>query len=134
MGPSLVAEKSAFKSLGFNSTTLAPIVAAMTQAVNSYTGTAFKARIREPGFEMGGKTSSAQVRRISLEDRLKGLHKLEQPWKFRDHALFAGFAPVKNPKYAVSVVVEHGGWGGSVAAPIARDILLKIQTLQSGAT
>ena len=51
----------------------------------------------------------------------------ERPWRERDHALFVAYAPVDKPRYAISVVVEHGGAGSSVAAPIARDILLEAQ-------
>ena len=46
------------------------------------------------------------------------------PWDRRDHALFVGYGPYENPRYSVSVVVEHGGGGSTVAAPIARDIML----------
>jgi penicillin-binding protein 2 len=95
--------------------------------VNDPRGTAFKARIidkQNPQFAMGGKTGTAQVRRITEEERRVGLRKLEQvPWRERDHALFVAYAPVDDPKYAVAVVVEHGGGGSTVAAPIARDIL-----------
>jgi penicillin-binding protein 2 len=104
----------------------------MNQAVNGVMGTARRAKIIEPGWEMGGKTSSTQVKRITMQERERGLHLLERPWKDRDHAMFVGFAPVHNPRYAVSVVVEHGGWGGSVAAPIGRDILLETQKRNIG--
>ncbi len=114
-------------SLGLKPSTLATIVKGMQQVVNSRGGTAYNARIDDPNFAMGGKTCSAQVRRITMQERKQGLHKLNLPWHHRDHALFAGFAPISKPKYAVSVVVEHGGWGGRVAAPIARDILLQTQ-------
>ena len=73
---------------------------------------------------MGGKTGTVQVRRITRAEREQGIIKNKDlPWKDRDHALFVGFAPVDNPRYAVSVVVEHGGSGSKSAAPIARDIL-----------
>ena len=95
--------------------------------VNDPRGTAFKARIidkQNPNFAMGGKTGTAQVRRITEEERRVGLRKPEQvPWRERDHALFVGYGPVDDPRYAVAVVVEHGGGGSTVAAPIARDIL-----------
>ncbi len=105
---------------------------AMHAVVNHPTGTAYKARIDKPGYEMGGKTGTVQVRRISEEEREKGVIKnKELPWKERDHALFVGYAPIKNPRYAVSVVVEHGGGGAYVAAPIARDILLEAQRRKS---
>ena len=65
------------------------------------------------------------MRRITREEREEGVIKNEDlPWKMRDHALFTCFAPYKNPRYALSVVVEHGGSGSKVAAPIARDIML----------
>jgi cell division protein FtsI/penicillin-binding protein 2 len=77
---------------------------------------------------MGGKTGTAQVRRISKKEReTRVLKNNELPWKERDHALFVGFAPVDSPRYAISVVVEHGGGGSKVAAPIARDILELVQ-------
>ena len=74
---------------------------------------------------MAGKTGTAQVRRITPEERLTGVIRNEDlPWKKRDHALFVDYAPHDNPKVAVAVVVEHGGGGSSTAAPIARDITL----------
>jgi len=73
---------------------------------------------------MAGKTGTVQVRRITKSERDAGVRKNKDlPWRYRDHALFVGFAPVDNPRYAISVVVEHGGGGSSVAAPIARDVL-----------
>ena len=73
---------------------------------------------------MGGKTGTVQVRRITKAEREKGVIKNEDlPWRQRDHALFVGYAPVENPRYAIAVVVEHGGGGSKVAAPIARDIM-----------
>ncbi len=91
-------------------------------------GTAYGSRILDEKMAMGGKTGTAQVRRITMADRADGLPDSDDvPWKERDHALFVGFAPVENPRYAVSVVVEHGGHGASVAAPVARDILIECQ-------
>lgn len=104
----------------------------MEAVVNSPNGTAFRARIDKPGYEMGGKTGTVQVRRISKAEREQGVRKNEDlPWKERDHALFVGYAPLKAPRYAVSVVVEHGGGGSSMAAPIGRDILLEAQLRNS---
>ena len=100
---------------------------AMVSVVNSPMGTAFKARIKEPGFEMGGKTGTVQVRRITKAERDKGILKEDLPWNQRDHAMFVGFAPASVPRYVVAVVIEHGGGGSKVAAPIARDILLETQ-------
>jgi penicillin-binding protein 2 len=70
---------------------------------------------------MAGKTGTAQVRRLTAE--LRGRNPDTIPWKFRDHALFIAFAPVINPRYAISVIVEHGGGGSRTAAPIAKDVM-----------
>ena len=82
---------------------------------------------------MAGKTGTSQVRRITMRERQTTgvLDNDELPWKYRDHALFVAFAPVDNPRYACAVVVDHGGSGSGIAAPIARDILLKAQELKS---
>ena len=76
---------------------------------------------------MGGKTGTAQVKKITLKQRYAGVKNADLPWKQRHHALFVGYAPYDNPRYAVSVIVEHGGGGSRAAAPIARDILLQAQ-------
>jgi len=107
---------------------LALIREAMETVVNKPTGTAYRSRIKVPGFHMAGKTGTAQVRRISKQEREnRVLKNKELPWKQRDHALFVGYAPIDAPRYAIAVVVEHGGGGSSVAAPIARDVLEEAQ-------
>jgi len=104
---------------------LAIVQKAMFGVSNSKVGTAFSKRIISQGLRMSGKTGTAQVRRITAEERATGVIRNEDlPWKKRDHALFVDYAPHDNPKVAVAVVVEHGGGGSSVAAPIARDITL----------
>ncbi|PCJ58902.1 MAG: penicillin-binding protein 2 [Rhodospirillaceae bacterium] len=123
-----VRPKENFKSLGIRQATLAHIRSAMAAVINVPGGTAYGARIRSAKMAMGGKTGTSQVRRISERERKEGVRKNKnRPWRERDHALFVGFAPVNAPKYAVSVIVEHGGSGSSAAAPIARDILREIQ-------
>lgn len=93
-------------------------------------GTAARAAIHEAGFEMAGKTGTSQVRTITKAERSRGVIKNENlPWEKRDHALFIGYAPVNAPRYAVAVIVEHGGGGSKVAAPIARDVLFAAQRL-----
>lgn len=77
--------------------------------------------------EMGGKTGTAQVKRITKQERAAGIKNETLPWQFRHHALFVGYAPVNNPRYACSVVVEHGVGGSKAAAPVARDLLLMTQ-------
>ncbi len=100
----------------------------MDAVVNERGGTAYGVRIEEEGLQMAGKTGTAQVRRITMAERRRGVIKNEDlPWRRRDHALFVAFAPVDAPRYCCSVVVEHGGGGSTTAAPIARDILLETQ-------
>lgn len=115
-------------SLGLNPQHLALVQKGMGMVTNDQRGTGYKARITEPGLEMAGKSGTAQVRIISKAERDAGVKKNEDlPWRFRDHALFVGFAPVNNPRFACAVVVEHGGGGSSVAGPMVRDILLETQ-------
>jgi len=117
-----------FKNIGINITNLDLVKKSMSFVTNSPQGTAFRARINDPKYRFGGKTGTVQVRRISAEEREVGVKKNKDlEWHERDHALFVGYAPLSNPRYVVSVVVEHGGGGSTVAAPLARDILLKVQ-------
>jgi penicillin-binding protein 2 len=97
----------------------------MHDVVNAERGTAKGSKIVEPTMVLAGKTGTSQVRNITKAERERGVVSNEDlPWNRRDHALFVGFAPFDNPRYAVSVVVEHGGGGSAVAAPIARDAIL----------
>lgn len=117
-----------FKKLAISRASLDVIRDGMNQVTNEHGGTAYRARISEKGMEMSGKTGTAQVRRISKAEReTRVLKNHERPWRERDHALFVGYAPSDDPRYAVAVVVEHGGGGSKVAAPIARDLLLATQ-------
>ena len=117
--------------IGVSRRNLDLLLYSMDEVVNNPRGTAYGARIAEVNHAMGGKTGTAQVRRITMVERETGVKKNEdRPWRERDHALFVGFAPVDRPKYAVSIIVEHGGGGASTAAPIARDILREVQRLQ----
>ena len=97
---------------------MAMIRSGMDEVVNG-AGTAVRSRLQLDGIRMGGKTGTAQVRRIAGGAR----GGLNVPWKYRDHGLFIGFAPVENPLYAVAVVIEHGMSGSGAAAPVARDLL-----------
>lgn len=90
-------------------------------------GTAWSSRITEAGMEMGGKTGTSQVKRISKAERAAGIKQTDLPWHLRHHALFVGYAPLHAPRYACCVVVEHGGGGSAAAAPIAKDIMLEVQ-------
>ncbi len=119
---------SRYKSLGLSEAHLAVIRNAMDAVSNDQRGTAYRSRIEEEGWAMGGKTGTSQVRRISLSERQAGVKKNEDlEWRYRDHGLFIAFAPVHRPRYCCAVVVEHGGSGSRSAAPIARDILIETQ-------
>jgi penicillin-binding protein 2 len=135
VAPRLVrtAEPPAWPELGISEEHMKVVQEGMSRVTNEVGGTAYGARIQEPGMAMAGKTGTAQVRRITLAERLTGVKKNEElPWEQRDHALFVGFAPVGAPRYAAAVVVEHGGGGSKVAAPIARDVLIEAQRRNSG--
>ncbi|MCT4574632.1 MAG: penicillin-binding protein 2 [Alphaproteobacteria bacterium] len=116
------------EDLGYSKKHLKIILDSMVGVVNNKRGTAYRSRIRSKDMKMGGKTGTSQVKRISMREREDGYEKTtETPWKHRDHALFIGYAPIDNPKYVCCVVVEHGIGGSSVAAPIAKKLLSKIQ-------
>lgn len=115
------------RPMGFRQDNLDLIRQGMKFVVNRQGGTAYGSRIEEERFAMGGKTGTAQVKRITREERAAGVKNEDLPWKFRHHALFVGYAPLDNPRYACCVVVEHGGSGSAAAAPVARDILMMAQ-------
>jgi len=109
---------------------IAIIKNAMFKVVNEYKGTAFKSKLDDVNF--AGKTGTSQVRRISLSERESDdFRKKELMWKNRDHALFVGYMPAKNPQFAISVIIEHGGSGASTAAPIAKQVFKYINNLKT---
>jgi penicillin-binding protein 2 len=111
-------------SIGVDPAYIAVVQHGMDLVVNQPGATAYRSRQKNPAFRMAGKTGTSQVKRITMAERAHGVIKTEdRPWRERDNALFIGFAPVDRPKYAVAVVVEHGGGGAAVAGPMARDIL-----------
>jgi len=100
----------------------------MSAVTNEAGGTAYAWRIPDTGFEMAGKTGTAQVRVITREERLRGVQKNENlPWNLRDHALFIAFAPADKPRYACAIVMEHGAVAAHPHVQMARDILLFAQ-------
>ncbi|MDP3196057.1 penicillin-binding protein 2 [Tabrizicola sp.] len=105
---------------------LAAVRKGMYEVVNGERGTAKSSRVVEPTMVLAGKTGTSQVRNISKAEREAGVISNEDlPWNRRDHALFVGYAPYDAPRYAIAVVVEHGGGGSTAAAPIARDVILR---------
>ena len=95
---------------------------AMFASTNEIRGTSYKSRIDDPKYQFAGKTGTSQVRRITEADRELDLKTFEIPYNERDHALYIAFGPYKNPRYALSIVIEHGGSGSSTAAPIAKKL------------
>ena len=95
---------------------------AMFSSTNEIYGTSYKSRIDDPKYQFAGKTGTSQVKRISKRERELDL-KLEQiPYKDRDHALYVAYGPYINPRYALSIIVEHGGSGSKTAAPMAKEL------------
>ena len=95
---------------------------AMFASTNEVRGTSYSSRIEDLKYQFAGKTGTSQVKRISKRDRELDLKTFEIPYNERDHALYVAFGPYKNPRYALSVVIEHGGSGSSAAAPIAKEL------------
>ncbi|MCB1562448.1 MAG: penicillin-binding protein 2 [Alphaproteobacteria bacterium] len=106
---------------------LALVKEGMDRVVNDRKGTAYSSRIEDPAMAMGGKTGTAQVRKITMAQRMAGIKNEELVWKSRHHGLFVGYAPLKEPRYVTAVVVEHGVGGSISAAPVAHDLLLETQ-------
>ncbi|WP_440634272.1 penicillin-binding protein 2 [Candidatus Pelagibacter sp. HIMB1746] len=117
-GPLFSEEKKLFE----NPKNIKIVQEAMFSSTNELYGTSYKSRIDDPKYQFAGKTGTAQVKRISMRERELDL-KIEQiPYKDRDHALFVAYGPYINPRYALSIIVEHGGSGSKTAAPIAKEL------------
>ena len=99
---------------------------ALYGATNEPMGTSYRSRLIKPEYVYAGKTGTSQIRTITEEEREQKLKNIDKPYEQRDHALFIAFAPYKKPRYAISVVIEHGGTGSSGAAPIAKKVLKKV--------
>jgi len=95
---------------------------AIFASTNEVRGTSYSSRIENPKYQFAGKTGTSQVKRITELDRELDLKTFEIPYNERDHALYIAFGPYKNPRYALSIVIEHGGSGSSAAAPIAKKL------------
>ena len=95
---------------------------AMFGSTNEVMGTSYRSRIKDPKYQFAGKTGTAQVKKITERDRELDLKTFEIPYEERDHALYIAFGPYKNPRYALSILVEHGGNGSTTAAPMAKKL------------
>ena len=115
-----------FKQLYRNQENVKFILDAQFGATNEPMGTSYRSRHVKPEYIYAGKTGTSQTRTITAEERKLKLKQKDLPYKKRDHALFTAFAPYRNPRYAFSVVIEHGGTGSSAAAPIAKKVIRKV--------
>ncbi|NKC33039.1 penicillin-binding protein 2 [Falsiroseomonas selenitidurans] len=120
-------------SLGIPERDLRLVREAMWAVVNEQGGTARVARLPGELGSMAGKTGTTQVRRVTREQRERGYRVDQVPREWRPHALFVAFAPMENPVFAVSVIVEHGSSGSAAAAPLAREVMIEaFQHLRPG--
>ena len=115
-----------FKKLYKNQENVKFVLDAQFGATNEPMGTSYRSRHVKPEYIFAGKTGTSQIRAITKEERELKLKQKDLPYKRRDHALFVAFAPYKNPRYALSIVIEHGGTGSSAAAPIAKKVIKKV--------
>ena len=119
-------QKNKIEKLYKNSNNIKFVLDAMFGSTNELYGTSFKSRHKNIKYEFAGKTGTSQVKRITEKDRELDLDLSEIAYKNRDHALFIAFAPYKNPRYSISVLIEHGGSGSKAAAPLANKLIKKI--------
>ena len=115
-----------FRQLYRNQENVKFVLDAQFGATNEPMGTSYGSRHVKPEYIFAGKTGTSQTRTITAEERELKIKQKDLPYERRDHALFTAFAPYKNPRYALSIVIEHGGTGSSAAAPIAKKIIKKI--------
>jgi len=119
-------QEEKFKKLYRNKENIKFVLDAQFGATNEPMGTSYRSRHVKSEYIYAGKTGTSQIRSITAEERELKIKQKDLPYKRRDHALFTAFAPYKNPRYAFSIVIEHGGTGSSAAAPIAKKIIKKV--------
>ena len=115
-----------FTPLYKNSKNIKIVQDAMFASTNEARGTSYRSRIDDPKYQFAGKTGTAQVKKITERDRELDLKTFQIPYEERDHALYIAYGPYKNPRYAVSILVEHGGNGSTTAAPMAKKLFKTI--------
>ena len=118
--------KFKYKSLFRNPENIKFVQDALFGATNEPGGTSYGSRLKNKKFIFAGKTGTSQVKRFTQKQRELEVKNEDLPYEDRDHALFVAFAPYKDPRYAISVVIEHGGSGSKSAAPIAKKVIQKV--------
>ena len=121
-GDFLRRKSNIYKPLYRNPENVKFVLDAMFRSTNEVYGTSYRSRIDDPKYQFAGKTGTSQVKRITEAERELDLELSQIPYKERDHAWFVAFGPYKDPRYAVSILVEHGGSGSKAAAPIAKKL------------
>ena len=111
-----------FTPLYENSRNIRIVQDAMFGSTNEVMGTSYRSRINDPKYQFAGKTGTVQVKKITERDRELDLKTFEIPYEERDHALYVAYGPYKNPRYALSIIIEHGGNGSTAAAPLAKKL------------
>ena len=114
--------KDEYKILFRNQENIKFVLEAMFASANEMYGTSYSSRYDNKKYQFAGKTGTAQVKRITERERELDLKIDQIPYEERDHALYVAYGPYEKPRYAVSIIVEHGGSGSSVAAPIAKKL------------
>jgi len=122
----LLVSNFSLKPLFKNQENIKIVKDAMYSSSNEPGGTSYGSRLEDKRFTFAGKTGSSQIRKFTEEQREAEVKQEQLKYENRDHALFIAFAPVSDPKYAISVVVEHGGSGSKAAAPIAKKVIKKV--------
>ena len=115
-------DEKMFKPLFRNQENVKFVLDAMFASTNEVRGTSYSSRINDKKYQFAGKTGTSQVKRITEAERELDLDISQIPYEDRDHALYIAFGPYKNPRYALSILIEHGGSGGSAAAPLAKKL------------
>ncbi|MYG09527.1 MAG: penicillin-binding protein 2 [Rhodobacteraceae bacterium] len=115
-----------WEPMGISEKNLNLVLEGLVAALNEQKGTAFDARTIDDNFLIAGKTGTSQVRRITAQEREVGVTRnIDLPWEQRDHAIYCCYGPVQKPRYVASLIVEHGGSGSRVAAPIGRELIMR---------
>ena len=115
-------KKDEYQPLFRNQENIKFVLEAIYGSTNEMYGTSYSSRYDDKKYQFAGKTGTSQVKRITKEQRELDLKISEIPYEERDHALYIAYGPYKNPRYAVSVIVEHEGSGSVAAAPIAKKL------------
>ena len=122
LGVSFSKDNNLYSPLFRNQENLKFVLEAMFASTNEVRGTSYSSRIEDKKYQFAGKTGTSQVKRITEAQRELDLDISQIPYEDRDHALYIAFGPYKNPRYAMSIFIEHGGSGGSTAAPMAKKL------------